>query len=296
MSPVRSGKSDPSLEAYRRRVTLRRRLLDLGLHVLVVAVMIPILFPLYWLAVSALQTPANIISIPPRLIPRQLSLYYVRIVFGQLGMGRFLFNSIYLSLITMALTATLAALAAYSHTVYSYRGRETASKLVLFVYMFPQILVVIPLYILLTRVGLINSHQGLILAMMAFELPVAIWVLQAYFETIPRDLLDAATIDGLSKLRALWYVYVPVSLPGLAASAVMTFIGVWNNYLLPNTFLISEKLRTLPVVIADYNAREGSHTGEVLAASLIVAIPSFLFALFAQRYLVGGLTAGATKG
>jgi multiple sugar transport system permease protein len=284
------------LLAYRRRIERQRMVRDVGLHVLVVAVMVPILFPFYWLAVSALQEPANLISIPPRLVPKQLSLHYVRVVFGQLGMGRFLFNSVYISLLTMFLTAVLAALAAYSHTVYSYRGRETASKLVLFVYMFPQILVVIPLYILLTRTGLINTHHGLILAMMAFELPVGIWVLQAYFETIPRDLLDAANIDGLSKLRALWYVYVPVSLPGLAASAVMTFIGVWNNYLLPNTFLIQERLRTLPVVIADYNSREGSHIGEVLAASLIVAIPSFLFALFAQRYLVGGLTAGATKG
>lgn len=291
-----SSEISRDLEAYRRRINRQRRLRDWGLHILVVLVMIPVLFPLYWLAVSALQEPANLISIPPRLVPRTLSLHYVRIVFGQLGMGRFLFNSVYISLLTMLLTATLAALAAYSHTVYSYRGRETASKLVLFVYMFPQILVVIPLYILLTRFGLINTHHGLILAMMAFELPVAIWVLQAYFETIPRDLLDAATIDGLTKLRALWYVYVPVSLPGLAASAVMTFIGVWNNYLLPNTFLIQERLRTLPVVIADYNSREGSHIGEVLAASLIVAIPSFLFALFAQRYLVGGLTAGATKG
>ncbi len=284
------------LAAYRRRATRQQALRDVGLHALVVVVMVPVLFPLYWLAVSALQEPANLISIPPRLVPKQLSLHYVKIVFGQLGMGRFLFNSVYISLLTMFLTAVLAALAAYSHTVYSYRGRETASKLVLFVYMFPQILVVIPLYILLTRVGLINTHHGLILAMMAFELPVAIWVLQAYFETIPRDLLDAATIDGLTKLRALWYVYVPVSLPGLAASAVMTFIGVWNNFLLPNTFLIQERLRTLPVVIADYNSREGSHIGEVLAASLIVAIPSFIFALFAQRYLVGGLTSGATKG
>jgi multiple sugar transport system permease protein len=289
-----SGARD--LDAYRRRILFRRRLGDLTLHGLVVIVMIPILFPFYWLTVSALQTPATLISIPPRLFPQQLSLHYVRVVFGQLGMGRFLFNSVYISLLTMVLTATLAALAAFSHTTYSFRGRETASRLVLFVYMFPQILVVIPLYILLSRTALINTHQGLIVAMMAFELPVAIWVLQAYFETIPRDLLDAATIDGLSKLKALWYVYVPVSLPGLAASAVMTFIGVWNNYLLPNTFLISEKLRTLPVVIADYNSREGSHTGEVLAASLIVAIPSFLFAMFAQRYLVGGLTAGATKG
>lgn len=279
-----------------RSEPLGSRLKVWGLHLLVVLVMVPTLFPFYWLAVSALQTPQTLITIPPRLIPRQLSLHFVRDVFSTLRIGRFLWNSVYLSLVSTAIVAILAALAAYSHTVYSFRGRETASKIVLFIYMFPQILVVIPLYVIMSRAGLINTHHGLIVALVAFELPVAIWVLQAYFSTIPRDLLDAANIDGLSKLKALWHVYVPVSLPGLAACAVMTFIGVWNNFLLPNTFLIQERLRTLPVVIVDYATREGTYIGQTLASSLVVAVPSFLFALTAQRYLVGGLTAGATKG
>jgi multiple sugar transport system permease protein len=274
----------------------RDRAKVVGLHALVVLVMIPILFPFYWLFVSALQTPQTLINIPPRLVPHQLSLYYVERVFSTLGMGRFLFNSVYLSLLSTLLTVILACLAAYSYTAYRYRFRETASKLVLFIYMFPQILVVIPLYLLLTRVGLINTHIGLILAYMAFGLPVCIWVLQAYFATIPHDLIDAATIDGLTKLKTLWHIFMPLALPGLAASAVMTFIGVWNDFLLANTFLIKAPLKTLPVVIVDYASREGTYTGEILASSLIVAVPSFLFALFAQKYLVGGLTAGATKG
>jgi multiple sugar transport system permease protein len=278
------------------RMLLKKRARVWVVHFLVILVIIPMLFPFYWLTVSALQTPQTIISIPPRLIPSQLSLHYIKEVFGTLGIGRFLFNSVYLSLLSTAFTVSLASLAAYSYTTYRFRGRETASKLVLFIYMFPQILVVIPLYILLTRTGLINTHHGLILAYIAFELPVCIWVLQAYFSTIPKELLDAAVIDGLSKLRSLWHIYLPVSLPGLAASAVMTFIGVWNNFLLANTFLIDEKLRTLPVVIVDYNTREGTLRGEILASSLIVAIPSFFYALFAQKYLVGGLTAGSTKG
>jgi multiple sugar transport system permease protein len=277
------------------RGELKKEMARWGVHILVVAVLIPVLFPFYWLAVSALQRPDTILSVPPHLIPKSLSLHYIQEVFGRLGIGRFLYNSVYLSVLSTVLTVALASLAAYSYTAYRFRFKETASRLVLFVYMFPQILVVIPLYILLTRTRLINTHHGLILTYMAFQLPVCIWVLQAYFSTIPRDLLDAGTIDGLSRLRALWHIFLPVALPGLAASAVMTFIGVWNNFLLANTFLIDENLRTLPVIIVDYNTREGSATGEVLASSLIVAIPSFLFALFAQRYLVGGLTAGATK-
>lgn len=272
-----------------------RRLKAWLIHALVVAVLIPILFPFYWLAVSALQDPQHLLSIPPRLVPAGLSLHYVREVFRNLGLGRFLFNSVYLSLVSTALTVALAALAAYSYTVYRYRGRQTASRVVLFVYMFPHILVVIPLYMLLTRTRLINTHLGLILTYIAFNLPVSIWLLQAYFSTIPRDLMEAGLMDGLSKLQALWKIYAPLALPGLAAASVMTFIGVWNEFLFANTFLLSEHLRTLPVIIVDYNTREAVMRGEVLASSLVVAIPSFFFALFAQRYLVGGLTAGATK-
>jgi multiple sugar transport system permease protein len=110
--------------------------------------------------------------------------------------------------------------------------------------------------------------------------------MQSYFETIPKDLVDAAEIDGLSRIRTLWYIFLPVALPGLAASGIMTFIGIWNNFLLANTLLIDEAKKTLPVVIADFATRDNMMQGDVLAASLIVCIPSFFFALFAQKYLV----------
>lgn len=273
----------------------KKRLKILGIHVLVVLVVVPMMFPFYWLAVSSLQTPQNLLQIPPKLIPTSFSMHFVKEIFSNLGIARFLFNSVYLALLSTGLTLIIASLAAYSYTVYRFRGKETASRLILFVYMFPQILVIIPLYILLTRTHLINSHPGLIIVYLAFELPVSIWILQAYFSTIPRELLEAGVLDGLSKLGVLWQIYIPVALPGLAAAAVMTFIGVWNEFLFANTFLISEQLRTLPIIIVDYNTREAAMRGEVLASSLIVAIPSFFFALFAQRFLVGGLTAGSTK-
>ena len=161
--------------------------------------------------------------------------------------------------------------------------------------MFPQILIVVPLYILMSRVGLINTYLGLILAFMAFEMPICIWIMQSYFETIPRDLIDAAEIDGLPRIKTLWYIFLPVALPGLSAAGMMTFIGVWNNYLLANILLVSMESKTLPVIIADFSSRDTAHQGVILASSLIVCIPSFLFALFAQKYLVGGLTTGAVK-
>ncbi|MDY4611765.1 MAG: carbohydrate ABC transporter permease [Sphaerochaetaceae bacterium] len=264
-------------------------------HLLVVLALIPVLFPIYWLFVSALQSPQSIISIPPKLFPKNFSLYFVKKVFAEFGVGRFLFNSVFLSVTSTFLTLVVACLAAFSYTAYTYRSKETFSKIILFVHMFPQILIVIPIYLLMSKMHMINSYAGLMLCYIAFEMPICVWTMQSYFETIPRDLVDAAEIDGLTRIRTLWYVFLPVALPGLAAAGIMTFIGIWNNFLLANTLLIDASKKTLPVVIADFASRDNMLQGDVLAASLIVCVPSFFFALFAQKYLVGGLTNGAVK-
>ena len=279
-------------------LTRKQKLLikDIGLHAAVVLALVPVLFPIYWLVVSALQTPATITQIPPQLVPSTLSLHFVNTVFSEFNIGRFLFNSVFLSVVSTFLTLVVASFAAFSHRAYSYKMKENFSKMVLFVYMFPQILIIIPLYLLMANLGLINTWHGLIFVYLAFELPICIWILQSYFETIPKDLIEAAEIDGLARVKCLWHIYLPVALPGLAASGVMTFISVWNNFLLANTLLIDEDLMTLPVIIADFATRDGMMQGDVLAASLLVCIPAFFFALFAQKFLVGGLTGGSVKG
>ena len=265
------------------------------IHTLAVLATIPIFFPVYWLTVSALQSPDNIIAIPPRLFPTEFTLHYLQLVFTEFNVGRHLFNSIWISIISVFCILAVSCLAAFSYIAYRYKLRETFSKMVLFVYMFPQILIIVPLYILMSRVGLINTYFGLILALMAFEIPICIWIMQSYFETIPRDLINAAEVDGLPKIKTLWYVFLPVALPGLSAAGIMTFIGVWNNFLLANLLLVSLESKTMPVIIADFAARDTAHQGVIMASSLIVSIPSFLFAIFAQKYLVGGLTSGAVK-
>lgn len=269
---------------------------DIGIHVLAVIVILGILFPMYWLIVSALQSPKYVTQVPPKLIPQEFSLFFIKKVFAEFGIGRFLFNSIFLSVTATLLTLAVACLAAFSYKAYRYKLRESFSKMVLIVYMFPQILIIIPVYLLMSSIGLINTYTGLILCYIAFELPICIWTMQSYFDTIPNDLIEASLIDGLPRIKTLWYIFLPVALPGLAASGIMTFIGIWNNFLLANTLLIEESKKTLPVIIADFSSRDSMMQGDVLAASLIVCIPSFFFALFAQKYLVGGLTSGSVKG
>lgn len=274
----------------------RKELLkDIGIHLLAIGALVFVLFPIYWLLISALRSPEKILQLPPSLKPSEISTYFLKHVFSEFAIGRYMFNSVFLSLVSTFLTLVVAAFAAFSYRVYTYRLKETFSKMVLFVYMFPQILIIIPIYLLMSKIGLINSWVGLILCYIAFELPICIWTLQSYFDTIPKDLMEAAEIDGLPRIKTLWKVFVPVALPGFAASGVMTFIGIWNNFLLANTLLIDDSLQTLPVIVADFSSRDSMLQGDVLAASLVVCLPSFLFALFAQKYLVGGLTTGAVK-
>lgn len=262
---------------------------------LAVLVLIPILFPIYWLVISALQSPQTIISVPPKLFPHNFSTYFVSKVFKEFGIGRYLWNSVFLSVLATFLTLCIACLAAFSYTAYKYRSKKFFSSIILFVHMFPQILIAIPIYLLMSKLHMINSYFGLVLCYIAFEMPICVWTMQSYFETIPKDLIDAAEIDGLTRLQTLPHIFLPVALPGLAASGIMTFIGIWNNFLLANTLIISDTKKTLPVIVADFASRESMMQGDVLAASLVVCIPSFLFALFAQKYLVGGLTSGAVK-
>lgn len=265
------------------------------IHALAILSMIPIVFPVYWLAISVLQAPTSIISIPVKLFPTNFSLYHLSFVFSEFNVGRHLLNSVIISVVSVICTLAVACLAAFSYIAYRFKLRETFSRMILFIYMFPQILIIVPIYVLMSRIGLINTYLGLILCYMAFEMPICIWTMQAYFETIPRDLIDAAEIDGLSRIRTLWHIFLPVALPGLSASAIMTFIGIWNNFILANTLLIKLSTKTLPVIIVDFATRDSSQQGIILAASLVVCIPSFIFAVFAQKYLVGGLTSGAVK-
>lgn len=268
---------------------------DIGINVLAIVCLVPVIFPVYWLFISALQSPRSIIQIPPKLFPNDFSLEFLSNVFSQFGIGKFLLNSVLLSVLSTFLTLSIACLAAFSYTCYKYKAKETFSKMVLFVHMFPQILIIIPIYLLMSRLHLINKWLGLIICYIAFEMPICVWTMQSYFETIPRDLIDAAEIDGLKRIQTLTKIFLPVALPGLAASGIMTFIGIWNNFLLANTLLIDESKKTLPVIVADFASRDSMLQGDILAASLIVCVPSFFFALFAQKYLVGGLTNGAVK-
>ena len=246
---------------------------------------------------SSVKQHTEIFQFPPTLIPQSFTLSNFEEVWFLSKFNVFARNSVITSFTVAIAVIFSASLGAYSITRFKYRGRDAISQLILFVYMFPSILLLVPLYILMSRFNLTDNLGGLILCEYAISLPFGLWVLKAFFSTIPKELEEAALVDGCSKFQALYKIILPVAAPGIATVGILTFITSWNAYMLALVLLTSQDVMTLPIgVMMLFTAEPGKDYGLMMAATVIVTIPALLFAMFLQKYLIRGLTAGAVKG
>jgi ABC-type glycerol-3-phosphate transport system permease component len=205
-------------------------------------------------------------------------------------------NSLVVAGMTTALVIPVAALCAYALARMPLRGKRPLLALVLAVSMFPQISIVAPLYLVLRELRLLDTYPGLVLPYLTFSMPLAIWLLTGFFRHLPRDLEEAAMLDGASRLRMLRDIVLPVSLPGIASTAILTFLYCWNEFLFALSFTLGPDSHTVPVAIALFRGRYQVPWGEVLAGAIVATIPVVVVVLAFQRHIVAGLTAGATKG
>ncbi len=162
--------------------------------------------------------------------------------------------------------------------------------------MFPQISIVSPLYLLLREIGLIDSYPGLVMPYLTFAMPLTVWLLVGYFRQLPPDLEEAAYIDGAGRIRTFWEIILPLSLPGIATTAILTFLYAWNEFLFALSFTVGPERQTVPVAIALFRGRYQVPWGEILAGVVVATVPVALLVLLFQRRIVSGLTAGAVKG
>jgi ABC-type glycerol-3-phosphate transport system permease component len=162
--------------------------------------------------------------------------------------------------------------------------------------MFPQISIVAPLYLLLRELGLLNTYPGLVIPYLSFAMPLTIWLLVGFFRQLPRDLESAALVDGAGRLRILWEIVLPLAWPGLATTAILTFLYSWNEFLFALSFTLGPERHTVPVAITLFRGQYQVPWGQVLAAAVVATVPVALIVLAAQRRIVSGLTAGAVKG
>jgi ABC-type glycerol-3-phosphate transport system permease component len=271
--------------------TLKRQMIywGSGLFLLVAA------FPFFWMVSTSFKPLREIFVFPPYFFPKEVTLASFEKLFSQTNFIYYFRNSVYVSSSATLLTMLVASGGAYSLTRFRFMGREKIASLILFTYMFAPIMIVIPFYILIRKIGLANTHLSLILANTAFCLPFSLWLLRTFFQSIPLVLEEAALVDGANRLRAVLHVILPLALPGIIATAIFTFILAWNDYIFARILITSDMLKTLPVGVADLHNAAVMDWGMIMSAGMLITVPVLIFFIFIQRYLIAGWGAGAIK-
>jgi ABC-type glycerol-3-phosphate transport system permease component len=252
-------------------------------------------FPLYWTLVSSLTPEARLFQ-APSLVPRTLVLDHYRALFTEREFWVPIRNSLIVAGSTTVFCVAVGGLCAYALARLRFRGKVPLLGLILAVSVFPQISVVSPLYLLLRRLHLINTYPGLILPYLTFAMPLTVWLLVGFFRQLPAELEEAAMVDGASRLRTIREIIWPLALPGLAATAILTFVYSWNEFLFALSFTLGPERQTVPVAIALFRGQYQVPWGQILAAAIVATAPVALLVLLFQRRIVQGLTAGAVKG
>jgi ABC-type glycerol-3-phosphate transport system permease component len=253
-------------------------------------------FPFFWMVSTSFKPPAEVFATPPTLIPDDPTWDNFHRLFTATNFLVYFWNSLAVSGAAVLLTMAVSAAGAYSLTRYRYPGREKIAGLILCTYMFAPIMVVIPFFILVKKIGIENTRFALVLALTSFCLPFTLWLLRAFFQTIPIELEEAAMVDGASRPRAVAYIILPLALPGIIATSIFTFILAWNDFIFARILIAADELKTLPVGVQDLFHSALIDWGLIMGAGMMITIPALLFFVTVQRYLIRGWGAGAVKG
>ena len=254
------------------------------------------LLPVYWLVVTSLRRTQAVFEFPPQFLPTDITFQHFGTIFENGDLWRFIFNSMLVSSVTALGSVFIGMYCAYSFSKFRYRGRRTLMFTILASQLFPHILLLITMYGLFSSLGLLNSYLALILAFTAFTLPLCIWMVKGTFDNIPDEIIEAAKIDGAGQIVIIHQILVPLMAPGLIAAGLFAFIRGWNDFVFALT-LSGDATRTLPPGLVNTYLNEFSNRWpELMAASLVAALPVLIIFLCLQKYFVAGLRSGAVKG
>ena len=266
-------------------------------YVAVVCYLVFLAFPLLWLISSSLKSPREFASITPSLLPEHLDFSNYTDALNEQGLIRGLGNSLQISIASTVLVLIVSLPVAYALARFRTRLRPVTNGWILVSQVFPVILIVIPLFMILRPLHLTNTIPGVVIVYMVWSLPFALWMLQGYVAAVPRELEEAASVDGASRVRTIVSIVMPLLRPGLIATAMFTFISAWNEFFFALVLLQDPQLKTLPLVLARFVGAEGQvQFGPLAAASVLATVPSLVFFAFLQRRLTSGLLSGAVKG
>jgi trehalose/maltose transport system permease protein len=265
-------------------------------YLLVVVILVFNLFPFLYAIVSSFRPNADLFSTD--LFPKAFTFLHYDEIFKDSRFVTGLINSIIVAGCTVLISLALGSLCAYALGRLPFRFKGPVLYIVLTMTMFPQISVLSGLFVMLKGLNLFNTRQGLIMTYLIFTLPFTIWVMTQYFRSLPRELEEAAYVDGASPLEVFWKILLPLTVPGLVSTGLLAFIAAWNEFLFALTFTVTDQMRTVPVVISQFSGATSYEQpwGAIMAASMVVTIPLVILVMIFQYRIVAGLTAGAVKG
>ena len=276
----------------KRNFELQKKHQSIGSHTTLLHFVVITLIPIVWIFDIALS-PGN--ALGGEIGDSFSTEHFSKILEGD-SFWIWFRNSLIVSIGTSLLGLVIAIPAGYAFSRYKFTGRDVSMFAFLLVQMFPGIIILVPYFLVMKTLGLLNSHLGLILAYCVTALPLCVWMLKGFFDTVPRELEEAATLDGCNQFQVFTKVVLPLSLPAVAVTALFSFLAAWNEFLLALTFNTSNDMYTLPVGLASLISSTGQAWGDFAAASILVSLPVALLFLFFQKFLIEGLAAGGVKG
>lgn len=258
--------------------------------------MIITLFPLYWIALTSFKPASQIAEFPVRYWPREFSLENYVSLFQKAQFGQYLVNSILVSASAALVATTIALFSAYVLSRFTFRGKGAVMLAFLITQMIPAFIALGPLYQMFSNLGLVDKRFGLVLVYIAMTIPFSSIMLRGFFDNVPDSLEEAAMVDGASRTGALFRVIVPVMTPGIIATFIFNFVNTWNELFLAVTLIHSDDNRTIPTALNSFISSFNIEWGPMSAAAVLTILPTMVMFAFASRWIVAGLTQGATKG
>jgi trehalose/maltose transport system permease protein len=286
----------PNTQGSTKQSDTKAKVLRVLFYALVVVIIVFNLFPFFWALLSSFRPSNELFS--TKLIPNALTLDHYVEVFKEPRFVQSLINSVIVAGSTVLIALGLGSVCAYALGRLPFRFKGPVLYLILTMTMFPQIAILSGLFVMLRTLDLFNTRQGLVLTYLIFTMPFTIWVMTQYFRSLPKELEEAAYVDGASPLKVFWEILLPLTMPGLVSTGLLAFIAAWNEFLFALTFTITDQMKTVPVVISQFTGASSFEQpwGAIMAASMVVTIPLVVLVMIFQYRIVEGLTAGAVKG
>jgi multiple sugar transport system permease protein len=263
-------------------------------YILLTVIAIAALMPLYWMFTTSLKNQASYLRQPPEMFPAEPTLANFEQLFANPNMGRWIFNSFFVSLSVMALNIFLASLAGYAFAKLDFPGRRWLFWTYMAVMMVPFQVTMFPLFKLMVDFGWVNTYWALLVPAAAW--PYNVFLMRQVIRSLPYEILDAGRIDGCNEFSLFWRIVLPMSTNGVAVMGIFTFVQNWNDFLWPLIILNSEDMRTLPIALATFQSTYETDYGLLMAGGVIMAVPMFMMFFLFQRYFLQGVTFGAVKG